>query len=98
MYLNLLSYSISLLVAGDTHVFAGDVMLKGQDTDKQQLIAVMAHSIPAASSEDAVTLNEWVEKFSDSGRILLLRFLSDNSVELGLQTIKEKVKTVKDAF
>lgn len=68
-----------------------DVLLRGQNTDQQQLEAIMAHP-PAVTSD--ITLVEWLHDAAGSGKGIKLDFKSTEVVELSLQKlqlVREKV-------
>lgn len=90
----MLQTCIACRCQGNVHVIAGDVMLKGQDSQQQQLVPVMARTLPAAASSDVVTMTTWLDSLLPANKVLLLNFRSDNSVELSLQIIQEKANKV----
>jgi hypothetical protein len=70
----------------------GDVLLKGQDTDHQSLIPVMAR-LPDTTSE--VTLEMWLSevRLADQKGIKI-SFQSNDAVEITLQKLKDSRRGV----
>ena len=62
-----------------------DVVLKGQGTQQQQLVAVMAHP-PAVDSD--LTIEEWLQLSAPSGKGIKLDFKSIEAVEISLQKLQ----------
>ena len=70
----------------------GDIVLKGQDTDHQELVAVMARA-PHVPSD--ITLAEWLNATVRSKKGLMLDFKSDESVGIALTKLKDMEKMVR---
>jgi len=71
----------------------GDVLLRGQGTDDQQLIPIMAH--PPQTDSD-ITLYEWLQLATNAHKGIKLDFKSIESVDLALQIVEQsKAKVCK---
>ena len=65
-----------------------DVMLRGQGTDKQTLIPVMAQH---PDTDSTLTFDEWLETVIRSSRKgIKIDFQSNDAVEITLQKMKDK--------
>ena len=68
----------------DVMMIGGDVLLRGQGTEHQEMIPVMAYQSQADST---VTFTEWLQTVSKSGKGIKIDFKSIECVELCLQTL-----------
>ena len=68
-----------------------DVILRGQNTDDQQMIPIMAR--PPATTSD-ITLVEWLALVKGRGKGLKLDFKSIEAVEIALQRLNEAKEEV----
>ena len=68
-----------------------DVLLRGQGTDKQEMVPIMAHP-PDVQSD--LTFSEWLNIGSTSGKGLKVDFKSIEAVELCLQSLATLKSTV----
>ena len=68
-----------------------DVLLNGQNTADQQLVAVMAQP-PAVTSD--ITLKEWLQLAASSTKGLKLDFKSTEAVGISLQHLQSVEKQV----
>ena len=71
----------------DTMFLEADILLDGQDTDKQTDVPIMAHP-PAIHSD--ITFSEWVDRVSDTRKGMKLDFKSLESVAPALEILKMK--------
>ncbi len=70
----------------------GDIQLRGQNTGGQSMVPIMAHP-PAADSD--LTLDDWLQGISPSGKGIKLDFKSIESVEISLQKLVAQKKEVR---
>lgn len=69
-----------------------DVMLRGQGTEQQTLIPVMAQS-PA--SDSTLTFDDWLDKVIKSSRKgIKIDFQSNDAIEITLQKMKDRKSEV----
>ncbi|CAH1775871.1 unnamed protein product, partial [Owenia fusiformis] len=73
-------------VKSDVMMMEADILLRGQDTDQQQLVPIMAH--PPDKDSD-ITFAEWLDIGKTSTKGLKLDFKSIEAVELTLQNLKK---------
>ena len=72
----------------EIHMIEADVMLRGQGTDKQTLIPVMAQH-PATDS--SLTFDDWLDAVIRSSRKgIKIDFQSNDAMEITLQKMKDK--------
>ena len=72
----------------EIHMIEADVMLRGQGTDKQTLIPVMAQH-PATDS--SLTFDDWLDAVIRSSRKgIKIDFQSNDAIEITLQKLKDK--------
>lgn len=72
----------------EIHMIEADVMLRGQGTEKQTLIPVMAQH-PATDS--SLTFDEWLDTVIKSSRKgIKIDFQSNDAIEITLQKMKDK--------
>lgn len=72
----------------EIHMIEADVMLRGQGTDKQTLIPVMAQH-PA--TDGTMTFDEWLDMVIKSGRKgIKIDFQSNDAIEITLQKMKDR--------
>ena len=67
-------------------VIEGDIELRGQNTDHQQLVAVMA-APPGADAD--LTFDEWFEMVRTTNAGLKLDFKTIEAVEISLQRLRD---------
>ena len=81
-----------LFPVDEIHMIEADVMLRGQGTDKQTLIPVMAQH-PA--TDGTMTFDEWLDMVIKSGRKgIKIDFQSNDAIEITLQKMKDRKSQV----
>ena len=73
----------------------GDIGLRGMNTEKRQMVAVMMQ--PPATDSD-LTFDEWLDAVKGSGKGIKLDFMHIESVELALQMLQSNEKEVMTCF
>ena len=71
----------------------GDVLLKGQGTDLQQMLPVMSHPL---HPDNSLPFTDWLDIVVGSGKGLKIDFKSIESVELCLQSLNHVKPPVKN--
>lgn len=72
-------------LAGNVEMIEGDVMLKGQGTDKQSLEPVMG---TPGDEHGTMTFFNWLDAVIPSGKGIKIDIKSTDVVEIALQTLK----------
>ena len=84
--------SFDLEIVGNVMMLEADVLLRGQDTENETNVPIMAHP-PAIDSDN--TLEEWIDTVVKTNRGMKLDFKYTNVLEHALKILHKKKNLIK---